>query len=112
MPLPNKLFDYIHAEIPVIASDLIEVKKIINTYNVGLIVEKVSPNDIAKQVKLLQTNPNLYEELCSNCKKAKINSTPAAKNLYSIGIIAYFLSKNIRNNQQKEDNLSHIKGIF
>ena len=70
--LPNKLFDYIHAEIPVIASDLIEVKKIINTYNVGLIVEKVSPNDIAKQVKLLQTNPNLYEELCSNCKKAKI----------------------------------------
>jgi glycosyltransferase involved in cell wall biosynthesis len=69
--LPNKLFDYIHAEIPVIASDLIEIKKIINTYNVGLVVEKVSPIEIAKKVKILQTNPNLYEEFCNNCKKAK-----------------------------------------
>ncbi len=34
--LPNKMFEYLMAEIPVIASDLPEMKKIITTYNVGV----------------------------------------------------------------------------
>jgi glycosyltransferase involved in cell wall biosynthesis len=69
--LPNKLFDYIHAEIPVIASDLIEVKNIIQKHQVGLIVQSVTPVEIAEKIKYLQSNTNLYVSFCENCKKAK-----------------------------------------
>ena len=48
--LPNKIFDYIQCGTPVLASDLPEVKNIIQTYDVGLIVEKHSPEFIAKSL--------------------------------------------------------------
>ncbi len=46
--LPNKLFDYIHAGIPVITSDLIEVRTIVNQYNIGTIIQNHSPQHIAQ----------------------------------------------------------------
>lgn len=36
--LPNKLFDYIHCNTPVVTSRVIEVKRIVEAYNVGLTV--------------------------------------------------------------------------
>ena len=48
--LPNKLFDYIHAEIPVLASPLPEVKKIISKYNIGLCLKNRNPKEIAEQI--------------------------------------------------------------
>ena len=51
--LPNKLFDYIHAELPFIASDLIEVKKIVNEYDVGEILKERTPLGLAKQIESL-----------------------------------------------------------
>ncbi|MFK5879480.1 MAG: glycosyltransferase [Flavobacteriaceae bacterium] len=48
--LPNKIFDYIHAEIPILVSDLPEMKNIIEKYNVGEIVENRNPKAFAKQL--------------------------------------------------------------
>lgn len=48
--LPNKLFDYIQAQIPVIVSDLPEMKKIVKEYNVGEILEQRSPKALAKTI--------------------------------------------------------------
>ncbi len=69
--LPNKLFDYIHAGIPVIASDLPEVKKIILQYNVGKIIPSHNPKDIATTVNELFENKTAYHELKANTLKAK-----------------------------------------
>ena len=46
--LPNKLFDYIHAEVPVIVSDLPEMKKIVLEYEVGQVLLKRTPENLAK----------------------------------------------------------------
>lgn len=46
--LPNKVFDYIQAGIPVLASNLVEVANVIKTYNVGDIVESHEPKAIAQ----------------------------------------------------------------
>lgn len=51
--LPNKLFDYIHAGIPVLASDLPEVSRIVNNYRIGRIATDLRPEALARQVKEL-----------------------------------------------------------
>jgi glycosyltransferase involved in cell wall biosynthesis len=51
--LPNKLFDYIHAGIPVLASDLPEIRKVVDGYEIGLITENHDPEVLAEKMKIL-----------------------------------------------------------
>lgn len=61
--LPNKLFDYIHARVPVIVSPLPEVKRVVETYGVGEVIEDWSPENIASAIqKVLKTDRNQWEE--------------------------------------------------
>ena len=48
--LPNKVFDFIHCGIPVISSSAVEVKKIVEHYQIGEIIKSHSPEDIAGAV--------------------------------------------------------------
>lgn len=48
--LPNKLFDYIHAEIPVLVSPFPEMVNIVKKYRVGEVLESFEPEDIASQI--------------------------------------------------------------
>jgi glycosyltransferase involved in cell wall biosynthesis len=70
--LPNKIFDYIHAGIPVLASDLPEISKIINEYKIGKICPDHNPKTIA----------NCIDEMIKSEEKMKeweANTTIAAK---------------------------------
>ena len=61
--LPNKLFDYIHADLSFIASDLIEIKRIIEEYGVGEIVKERTPQSLAKQIRKISViNSEKYEK--------------------------------------------------
>jgi len=62
--LPNKLFDYIHAGIPVITSNLPEMARIINTWQVGEILYERTPQKLAELIIQVQNNriSGIYNE--------------------------------------------------
>ena len=47
----NKLFDYIQAGVPIIASHLPEIERIITDYNIGTFIDNHDPETIAKTIQ-------------------------------------------------------------
>ncbi len=64
--LPNKVFDYIQAEIPILVSDLKEMRKIVEKHKVGELVKSRTPVKLANQIELL-----LKKDFSSGLKIAK-----------------------------------------
>ena len=48
--LPNKLFDFIQAGVPIVASHLTEIEKIVRQYDLGLFIESHEPSTIAATI--------------------------------------------------------------
>lgn len=59
--LPNKLFDYLKAGIPVLGSEVVEVKRLIERYHFGLSVAP-EPTAIAQAVKEIRQDPQRFAE--------------------------------------------------
>ena len=60
LALPNKLFDYIHAEIPVLVADLPEMSALVKQYQLGEIAQSSEPKALANQLnEMLQNEPQL-----------------------------------------------------
>lgn len=58
--LPNKLFDYIQMQIPVLVSRLPEMEKIVNKYRVGDFIVNHKPQHIADKITELLQKPHNY----------------------------------------------------
>ena len=70
--LPNKLFDYIAFELPILSSRLHEIEKIIQTYHIGEFIESHDPSHIAERINAF-LNSDKYAVYKSNMKQAKEN---------------------------------------
>jgi len=68
--LPNKLFDYLHAGIPVLASDLVEVRKIVEEYRIGRIVFSHDPVVLAEAMRSCLQDEHQMELWKENTKLA------------------------------------------
>ena len=69
--LPNKLFECIQSGVPVIGSDLPEIKKVVVGYNVGALAIPDNAASIAEAVKGLICDQEAYDSVKSNVELAK-----------------------------------------
>ncbi|MFP5470625.1 MAG: glycosyltransferase [Bacteroidia bacterium] len=68
--LPNKVFDYIKNGVPVLVSNLPEVKKIVEQYNVGQVLNEISPKEIADKINVLLSSKEMLQHYSKNCVEA------------------------------------------
>lgn len=73
--LPNKLFDFIHAGIPVLSSNLPEVGGIVKKYGIGTIVPSHQPQEIADSILSFFNDPEKLEKTKVQLKKAALDLT-------------------------------------
>ena len=48
--LPNRIFDYLQAGVPVVATPFPEIKNIVQKYNTGILVDDYRPQQLASQI--------------------------------------------------------------
>lgn len=70
--LANKFFDYIHAGVPVITMNFPEYRHINQQYEVGILLDTLSPAAIIDAVNRLKQDNMLYLRLKQNCNRAKM----------------------------------------
>jgi glycosyltransferase involved in cell wall biosynthesis len=70
--LPNKLFDYIQAGVPVLVSDLPEMRAVVVEHGVGevLPVDERTPEKLALRIRGLCEDVDKYAAYRSNCQQA------------------------------------------
>jgi glycosyltransferase involved in cell wall biosynthesis len=70
--LPNKLFDYMLMGLPVVASDLPEIRRVVEDADCGILVNPTDIDAIAKALDYLLSNPEEARRMGENGRKAVI----------------------------------------
>ena len=85
--LPNKIFDYIHAGIPLFVSDLTEIRQIVEGYEVGFVCPSHELKTITESLNKLLADTQQMKLYKENTKKAALElnwqkETEVLKSIY------------------------------
>lgn len=70
LSLPNKLFEYVMAEIPIIAFPTYEIKNKVKSNNIGIVADDFTTEALTKAIELAsKTNSNSYKESLQKMKQ-------------------------------------------
>lgn len=72
--LPNKLFDYMLLGLPVIASNLPEIRNVVDSADCGILVDPVSVEDIADAISYLFEHPEEARRMGANGRRAVLET--------------------------------------
>ncbi len=84
---PNKVFQYMYMEKPVLTADSLPMRRIVDKTKAGLVFKSKDDNDLAEKFIRLYENPELRKQLGENGKKAvmgKYNWKNTSKNLIKL----------------------------
>ena len=68
--LPNKIFEYLFAGVPLLVANYPEVRRLIEQYNVGLLFDPYDPPSIAASIRRLNEEPGLANALRARIRAA------------------------------------------
>jgi len=81
--LPNKLFDYLHAGLPIVASDFPDMRALIERYGVGAVCDPASPRSVAEAIERVAGDPQMRE----NARAAAQDFTWAHEREKLVGLV-------------------------
>lgn len=93
--LPNKLFDYIQAQVPVLVCNLPEMAAIVNKYKVGTIINSLEPQVLANHIKFAIENKTERKIWKENLQKASKELTWENEEKTIHKIFSHFLKSEI-----------------
>ncbi len=62
--LPNKVFEYMYANIPVLATQMLEIQHFLDTYKTGLYIPENTTLCITEGIKELESNYSAFQSAC------------------------------------------------
>ncbi len=69
--LPNKLYESIYCELPIIVAKGTYLSELVEKYGVGISVSHKNPEELEKAITQLKTDREYYDMLIENCRNAK-----------------------------------------
>ncbi len=89
--LPNKLFDYIQAQVPVLVTNLPEMVAIVKQYQIGEISDSLQPKELAEKIKTALFNIEKRKKWKENLKVAAKELTWEKEEKILVEIYSQFL---------------------
>ncbi|MDD5583478.1 MAG: glycosyltransferase family 4 protein [Candidatus Omnitrophica bacterium] len=68
----NKLFEYLAAGVPVVASDFPEIRKVVQEFDAGVLIDPHVPENIARGINTIISNEARRKQMSANAKKASL----------------------------------------
>lgn len=89
--IPHKLYQGMLTGKPVVVSSAPPLERLVNEHNSGLVFEAGNPEDFAKKIASLYTNPALYQQLGANGYHATFHETANWESTGKVLVKAYSL---------------------
>lgn len=85
--LPNRVFDFIGAGLPILAYRLPEIEKIVEDEDVGMCIERLAAKDLAEAVRLVMSRPEMLERWRGNMLRLAPSLTWEAETAELVGTL-------------------------